>query len=65
MGGGATAFDILDLRENWWGTTDLAQIASWLDVNDGPFYWQPTLDHAVASENVSIGAFKAQSRSQP
>lgn len=63
MGGGSSPFDILDLRENWWGTTDLAQIASWCNVNAAPFYWQPILAHAVASENVSIGTLKEQFRS--
>jgi len=51
--------EYLDLRENWWGTSDASQIASWIDDQYGTVTWQPIQLGPVPTESTSIGELKA------
>ncbi len=54
--------ETVDLRENWWGTIDLATIESWiLDPYDRVTY-EPILDGPVPVESSSLGELKASFR---
>ena len=54
-----------DLSGNWWGTTDLDTISTWIeDYNDDPeqLYivdFEPILDHPVATQKKNLGDLKS------
>ena len=56
---------VLDLRNNWWGTTDEVLIEQWIvDKNDIPsrgeeVLWQPILAGPVPVKKGSVGSLKA------
>jgi hypothetical protein len=51
--------EILDLRSNWWGTTDLDQIRTWIDELNPTTLYEPILQSPVAAQSDSFGGFKA------
>lgn len=57
---------MVDLRHNDWGSTDLEEIAGWIwDANDDPdiraiVEVAPVLDASVPTQELSIGALKAR-----
>jgi hypothetical protein len=59
----------IDLTNNYWGTTDAAEIASWIyDQNDDPVnikgtvLFEPFSDIPLPVEKKSLGSFKAMFR---
>ncbi len=58
---------VLDMRENWWGTTERDSIAAWIhDGNDVVFpplectvAFEPFADGPLPTEKKSLGGFKA------
>jgi hypothetical protein len=56
----ALAHETVDLRYNWWGTTDLNTIASWIDDPNGAVLYEPILDKPVATTSESMSSFKAR-----
>ncbi len=58
----------IDMRYNWWGTTDADVIADGIhDQNDDAsehveVLYQPYLDHSVGSETISTGGLKSRFR---
>jgi hypothetical protein len=58
----------LDLRDNFWGTTDASQIADWIwDGNDDPdihgfVLYEPFADGPVGTEPATMGRVKAMYR---
>jgi Right handed beta helix region len=65
--GGKTGQTFQDFRNNYWGTSDPAQIAEWIfDVNDFPQFpeaipvaFEPFLEQSVATETTTMGSIKA------
>ncbi len=54
-----------DLRNNYWGTVDLAQIEEWItDGNDNPFLsiveFEPILTSSVPTQRESMSVFRAR-----
>ena len=58
--------DVVDVRENWWGTTDAAEIeASFLRnacCPDSQILFEPFALEPVSAEAESVGSFKARFR---
>jgi hypothetical protein len=54
-----------DLSDNWWGTTDTAEISEWIrDGNDDPsvsafVVYEPFYGGPVSNEDMSWGGVKA------
>lgn len=66
LNGGALTIDALgrtvepsDFRYNWWGTTDLQKIDSWISQPDDTVLYEPILDQSVAAQSSSLGSLKA------
>jgi hypothetical protein len=49
-----------DLRENWWGTADEAQIEAWITDEDGTVLWRPILEVPVTASETSVGQIKTR-----
>jgi len=55
----------LDLTNNWWGTADATQIATWIrDVHDDPYFnievkFVPFADQPLPAKSTSFGSLKA------
>ena len=54
--------EIVDLRENWWGTTDRAQISAWVLDQGNNVLIEPILEEPVSAKEESVGGFKARFR---
>jgi len=60
----------IDLRGNWWGTTDAEQIATWIiDVNDDAeriheVLFEPYAENPVSEKPSSMGGLKSRFRSR-
>lgn len=50
----------VDVRNNWWGTTDLALIESWIKDDNGEVLYLPILEAPVSATAESIGSFKSR-----
>ncbi|RKZ06485.1 hypothetical protein DRQ32_11080 [bacterium] len=48
----------IDLRNNWWGTSDPAQIEAWIDDEFGTVLWDPFNGMAIPTQSNSIGKLK-------
>ena len=65
LGGYDSTNYTLDLRNNWWGTADSTQIATWIrDVNDNPWFgmevrFVPFADQPLPAKTTSFGGLKA------
>lgn len=49
-----------DLRYNWWGTSDLAQIAGWINDSHGTTIWQPFNHMPISNESSSVSELKGR-----
>jgi hypothetical protein len=58
--GGASK--IVDIRHNWWGTTDTTQIENWIIDEQETVLWNPIADMPLPNEEQSMGEFKGQYR---
>jgi len=58
--GWASVGETIDLRYNWWGTTDTTQIQSWIDDREGTVLWSPIADAPLPSEEESMSEIKAK-----
>ena len=56
-----TTLDI-DLRYNYWGTTDVELVRSWIDDPGGSLRFEPILQGPVSAEPQSFGGFKSRFR---
>ena len=54
------AGQVIDLRHNWWGTTDTAQIDAWISDPSGAVLWQPIADLPIPTESSSMSSLKGQ-----
>lgn len=55
----ALADEIVDLRENWWGTTEVDSVASWIEDQHGAVLYEPILSSPpVATKRRSVGSLK-------
>ncbi len=60
--------NIVDMTGNWWGTTDLNELAEWTyDGNDNDLVWihvnyQPLADGPVSTESTTLEGIKAMYR---
>jgi hypothetical protein len=54
--------EFIDLRHNWWGTSDPAQIEAWIDDKYGTVLWDPINDAPIPTESSSISGLKARYR---
>jgi hypothetical protein len=61
----ALANETVDLRYNWWGTTDLDTIVSWIDDPNGAVLYEPILETPVAMAVQSLSQLKARFDSRP
>ena len=52
--------ETVDLRFNWWGTTELATIGSWIQDVHGAVLYNPVLDGPVPTRVESMGNLKAR-----
>ena len=59
---GSLASEIVDVRENWWGTTDLSQINEWINNQADNVLIEPILEEPVSAKEESVGGFKARFR---
>ena len=59
---GSLASEIVDVRENWWGTTDINQIYEWVDDRGNNVLIEPILLEPVSAKEESVGGFKARFR---
>ena len=53
----------VDLRENFWGTTDVEQVRAWIDNDLGVIQFEPILLGPVSAEPQSFGGLKSRFRS--
>ena len=53
---------MLDVRENWWGTSDPAIVESWIIDEDGTVLWEPILTEPVPTKSQSVGGLKGRYR---
>jgi len=64
VGSLGTGFQPIDVRNNWWGTTDTDSIAAWIyDYNDDPgipsiFSYEPVLESPVPAERTTTSSLK-------
>jgi hypothetical protein len=65
LNGGALSVDargaanrISDLAGNWWGTSDLNTIASWISTLNDNVIYEPILNAPVPVQNTSFGKLK-------
>ena len=56
----ALANETVDLRFNWWGTTELDTIGSWIQDVHGAVLYNPILDGPVPTRVESLGGLKAR-----
>jgi hypothetical protein len=54
--------EITDLRENWWGTTDVELIRSRIDDRNGLVLFEPILGDPVSDATTSFGELKSRFR---
>ncbi|RKZ12558.1 hypothetical protein DRQ32_03415, partial [bacterium] len=57
-----THIGIIDLRNNWWGTSDPAQVLAWIDDKYGTVLWEPFNDMPIPTESTSMSELKSQFR---
>jgi len=48
----------VDLRANWWGTTEIDSVASWIEDLGAAVLYEPILSAPVGAEQRSIGSVK-------
>jgi len=67
MNGGALSVDsrgsasrVVDVAQNWWGTTDLTTIQSWISQLNPNVIYQPILDKPVSTSVESFSQLKAR-----
>lgn len=65
-GGGWTVYgrtsvgdERIDVRNNWWGTSDPVQVEAWINDTFGTVLWEPFNDMPVPTRDSSIGKLKA------
>lgn len=51
--------EIVDLRQNWWGTTEVDSVASWIEDQNGAVLFEPILTERVSTQQRSIGSVKS------
>ncbi|RKZ12521.1 hypothetical protein DRQ32_03570 [bacterium] len=52
----------IDVRDNWWGTSDPAQIEAWIYDPYGTVLWDPFNGMAIPTQSNSIGKLKGNFR---
>jgi len=59
LSSGSLPLRVMDLVGNWWGTSDAATIASWIEDENGNVTYEPFLPGPVPTEVKSMGGMKA------
>jgi len=54
--------EFIDLRYNWWGTSDPDQIQDWIDDRFGTVLWEPFNDMPISTEPSSVSELKGKFR---
>ena len=49
----------VDVAQNWWGTTDLQLIDSWISALNPNVIYEPILEGPVSTSQQSFGSLKA------
>jgi len=60
VGGTQVGDERIDLRHNWWGTSDPAQIEAWINDSYGTVLWDPFNDMPVPAQGSSVGQLKGR-----
>jgi hypothetical protein len=60
LGRTQVAGEYIDVRHNWWGTHDPAQVEAWIDDKYGTVLWDPINDMPIPTESESMSGLKGK-----